>query len=257
MIDLTIGHETEGDTIHSDVVLHEHSQPIETFPTTSSTEPLGTNLPPPYYSDNLHTTSTIQPMNIQQSLAQPILYPNNFEQMSSQQRAAIANAALINFFSRAGTVSTIMQTVQQTQQQTQQQTNLGVNINDTHLISNEQWEQLSHNPQVIVTGSEEEQGRFKSANATNDTNETDQQNNAKNDQHFIPHIQPPALTSTVTNATPTTTQQDYNRQSYRVPPYYANSLSYPTIRDNRRRRRRPNTHNQNKDKKHKKKDGKN
>ena len=86
VIDLTVGHETQGDTIHSDVVLYEQSQPLETFPTTSTlstNEPSGTNPPPPYFSD-IDTTSTIPLMNIQQTLAQPIIYPNRFEQMSSQ-----------------------------------------------------------------------------------------------------------------------------------------------------------------------------
>ena len=91
-----------------------------------------------------------------------------------------------------------------------------------------------------------------SLNATN----TPQQQNVQNDQQFIPHIQPHATTSTVTTATLTITiQQDYNRQSFRVPQYYTNSLSYPD--SSRRRRRRSNTHTQNKERKHKKKDGNN
>ena len=160
---------------------------------------------------------------------------------------------MLNFFGTPGNVTSILHTVQQTQQHSQQQSNLGVNINDTHLISNEQWEQLSHNPQVIVTGSEEEKGRLNNLpNSLNATNATQQQN-AQNYQQFIPHIQSHASTSTVTTATPTTTtQQDYyNRQSFRVPQYYTNSLSYPD--SSRRRRRRSNTHTQNKERKHKRK----
>ena len=57
--------------------------------------------------------STVQPINIQQS--HPIQHPTTFQQMSSQQRAALTNAALINFFGNVGTVTTLMQTVQQTQ----------------------------------------------------------------------------------------------------------------------------------------------
>ena len=94
--------------------LQEHSQSLETFSTTS--EPLLIKIQD-------IDTSTVQPMNIQQP--QPIQHPTTFQQMSSQQRAALTNAALINFFGNAGTVSTILQTVQQTQQQTEQHT-LGI-----------------------------------------------------------------------------------------------------------------------------------
>ena len=59
----------------------------------------------------------------------------------------------------------------------------------------------------LLSWAEQEQDRFNSAKAKNDTNETVQQSNAQNDQQFIPHIQPPVITSTVTNATPTTTTQ--------------------------------------------------
>ena len=124
-----------------------------------------------------------------------------------------------------------MQTVQQTQQQTEQHT-LGINTDDTHLISTEQCQQLSHNPPVVGTHSEEEPGMFNSLDIT-------QQNNTQNEQQ-ISHIQPPTSTSTstVTNSTLTTTQLEYTRQSYRVPSYYANSLSYI----NSRRRRQMHMH---------------
>ena len=57
-------------------------------------------------------------------------------------------------------------------------------------------------------------------------------NNSQNEQHRIPCIHYPRATSTVTNATSsaTNTQQDYNRQSYRVPQYYSSSFSYPDSR---------------------------
>ena len=45
-------------------------------------------------------------------------------------------------------------------------------------------------------------------------------------------------------------QQDYSRQSYRVPHYYSNPHSY----SDRRRVRRQNTHNHHKDRKHPRKD---
>ena len=69
--------------------------------------------------------------------------------MSSQQRAALTNATLINFFGNAGTVSTIMQTVQQTQQ-TEQYT---LDINST---PTEHCQQLLP---VVTTDSEEESVR--------------------------------------------------------------------------------------------------
>ena len=179
-------------------------------------------------------------MNIQQP--QPIQHPTTFQQMSSQQRAALTNAALINFFGNVGTVSTIMQTVQQTQQQTEQYT-LGAN-----LIPTEQCQQLLP---VVVTDSEEESGTSNSLDITHQNNSlaiTQQNNSLDIPQQNTSQPEPP--TSTITNSTLTTTQSDYTRQSYRVPSYYENSLSYI----NSRRRRRTHTQTQNKERKHKKKD---
>ena len=166
-------------------------------------------------------------MNIQQP--QPIQHPTTFQQMSSQQRAALTNAALINFFGNVGTVSTIMQTVQQTQQQTEQYT-LG-----TNLIPTEQCQQLLP---VVATDSEEESGMFNSLDITHQNNSlaiTQQNNSLDITQQNTTQPEPSTSTptSTITNSTPTTTQLDYTRQSYRVPSYYANSLSYV----NSRRRR--------------------
>ena len=209
MIDLT-----QQETIPFDF-LQGPSQSLETF---SNSEPLLINIQD-------IDISTVQPMNIQQP--QPIQHPTTFQQMSSQQRAALTNAALINFFGNVGTVSTIMQTVQQTQQQTEQYT-LG-----TNLIPTEQCQQLLL---VVVTDSEEESGTSNSLDITQQNISLDitQQNNTQPEQQ-ISHIQSPTSTPTspVTNSTPTTTQSDYTRQSYRVPSYYANSLSY--INSRRRR----------------------
>ena len=227
---------TQQETIPSDF-LQEPSQSLETF---STSEPLLINIQD-------IDISTVQPMNIQQS--QLTQHPNTFQQMSSQQRAALTNAALINFFGNVGTVSTIMQTVQQTQQQTEQYT-LG-----TNLIPTEQCQQLLP---VVATDSEEESGSSNSLDIThhNDSLDITQQNNSLDitqqdntqlDQQTS-HIQPP--TSTITNSTLTTTQSDYTRQSYGVPSYYANSLSYV----NSRRRRQTHTQTQNKERKYKKKD---
>ena len=86
MIDLT-----QQETIPFDF-LQEPSQSLETFSTTS--EPLLINIQD-------IDTSIVQPMNIQQP--QPIQHPTTFQQMNSQQRAALTNTALINFFGNVGT----------------------------------------------------------------------------------------------------------------------------------------------------------
>ena len=209
MVDLT-----QQETIPFDF-LQEPNQSLETF---STSEPLFINIQD-------IGISTVQPMNIEQP--QPIQHPTTFQQMSSEERAALTNAALINFFGNAGTVSTIMQTVQQTQQQTEQYT-LG-----TNLIPTEQCQQLLP---VVATDSEEDPGMSKSLDITQQNNSLDitQQDNAQPEQQ-ISHIQSPTSTptSTITNSTLTATQSDYTRQSYRVPSYYANSPSYV----NSRRRR--------------------
>ena len=210
--------------------LQQNTQSLETF---STSEPLLINI----YDIDI---STVQPMNIEQP--QPIQHPTTFQQMSSQQRATLTNAALINFFGTSGTVSTIMQTVQQTQQ-TEQYT-LG-----TNLIPTEQCQQLLP---VVATDSEEDSGTSNSLDITNQNNSLDTTQDNMQPEPQISHIQTPTSTptSTITNSTPTTTQSDYTRQSYRVPSYYANSLSYI----NSGRRRRTHTQTQNKERKHKKKD---
>ena len=211
--------------------LQQNTQSLETF---STSEPLLINIQD-------IDISTVQPMNIEQ--VQHIQHPTPFQQMSSQQRAALTNAALINFFGTSGTVSTIMQTVQQTQQQTEQYT-LGTNF-----IPTEQSQQLLP---VVATESEENSGMSNSLDITNQDNSQDTaQQNITQPTSQISHIQTPtstlASTSTIANSTPTTTQSDYTRQSYRVPSYYVNSLSYV----NSRRRRRTHIQTQNTERKHK------
>ena len=201
--------------------LQQNTQSLETF---STSEPLLINIQD-------IDTSTVQPMNIEQ--VQYIQHPTPFQQMSSQQKAALTNAALINFFGTSGTVSTIMQTVQQTQQQTEQYT-LGTNF-----IPTEQYQQLLP---VVVTDSEENSGMSNSLDITNQDNSQDTtQKNITQPTSQISHTQTPTSiltsTSTIANSTPTTTQSEYTRHSYRVPSYYANSLSYV----NSRRRRRTHT----------------
>ena len=63
--------------------------------------------------------------------------------------------------------------------------------------------------------------------------------------YTIPHI-----THSTTMDTDMTTQQNCNRQSYRVPQYYIDFHSYSA----RRRVRRQNTHNHHKDRKHSRRD---
>ena len=183
-------------------------------------------------------------MNTEQP--QLIQHPTTFQQMSSQQRATLTNAALINFFGTSGTVGTIMQTVQQTQQQTEQYT-LGSN-----LIPTEQCQQLLP---VVATDSEEDSGMSNSLDITHQDNSLDTTQDNTQPEPQISHIQTPTSTtltptSTITNSTLTTAQSDYMRQSYRVPSYYVNSLSYI----NSRRRRQTHTQTQNKERKHKQKD---
>ena len=75
----------------------------------------------------------------------PNQYYNEFQPMSSQQRAAMAQTALINFFGNPATVSSILQMVQP-----QKSLNLveHTNINDTDLI--EQSQQLTDDVQVTI-----------------------------------------------------------------------------------------------------------
>ena len=56
--------------------------------------------------------------NCNQPLVQPTLYHNEAQPMTTQQKAAMAQAALINFFGESGTVTSIMSTVQPSHTQT-------------------------------------------------------------------------------------------------------------------------------------------
>ena len=56
--------------------------------------------------------------NCNQSLVQPTSYHNEVQPMTTQQKAAMAQAALINFFGESGTVTSIMNTVQPSHTQT-------------------------------------------------------------------------------------------------------------------------------------------
>ena len=141
--------------------------------------------------------------------------------MSTQQRAAMAQVALINFFGDSGTVSSIMQMVQSSRSQT----------------LTEQPNQLTIDSQIMVSNNQQGMSLPISTH----------QNSYNNSPYTIPHILHSRRTSTNTN---TTMQQDYNRKSYRVPQFYSNPHSY----SDRRRVRRQNTHYHHKDRKHPRKD---
>ena len=143
--------------------------------------------------------------------------------MSFQQRAAMAHTALINFFGNSGTISSILQMVQPLQPQT----------------LTEQSHQLTNDLQVMV--SDNQQGM----SLQTSTQHQSSYNNLQNILYTIPHISHSRRTSTNTNTTSSSTiaQQNYNRQSYRVPHYYSDSHYY----SDRRRVRRQNTHTHHKD----------
>ena len=82
------------------LVLETYEQQLETFQTSQTFGTLTTDSTVTNFSD------TNQP------LAQTVSYNNELQPMSSQQRAAMAQATLINFFGESGTVSSIMNTVQ-------------------------------------------------------------------------------------------------------------------------------------------------
>ena len=191
-------------------ILETYGQQLETFQTSQTS--FGTLTTD---SRSINFPDTNQP------LAQTVSYHNEFQPMSTQQRAAMAQAALINFFGDSGTISSIMHMVQPSQSQT----------------LTEQSNQPTIDSEVMVSNNQQGMSLPISTHQTS----------YNNLPYTIPHIAHSRRTSTNTN---TTTQQDYNRQSYRVPQYYSNPHSY----SDRRRVRRQNTHNHHKERKHPRKD---
>ena len=174
-------------------ILETYGQQLETVQTSqTSSNTIDTNR-------SIYFPDTLQP------LAQTIHNHNEFQPMSSQQRAAMAHAALINFFGNSGTISSILQMVQPTQSQT----------------LTEQPHQLTNDLQVRV--SDNQQGM----SLQTSTQHQSSYNNSQNIPYTIPHISHSRRTSTNTNATSssTITQKGYNRQSYRVPHHYSDSHS--------------------------------
>ena len=79
-------------------ILKTYEQQLQTFHSSKNFETLGANC--------------------NQPLVPPTLYHNEVQPMSTQQKAAMAQVALINFFGETGTVTSIMNTVQPSHTQT-------------------------------------------------------------------------------------------------------------------------------------------
>ena len=132
--------------------------------------------------------------DIDQPLAQTVSCHNDLQSINTQQRAAMAQAALINFFGEAGTVNGIMNTVQLSHTQTSAE--------------------CSDNSQLNIS---ENQSGMSLPVSTH--------------SYTIPLLTNSRWTATNTDAT---MQQNCNRQSYRVPQYYTDSHSYSDRRRVRR-----------------------
>ena len=87
-------------------ILETYEQQLETFQMSQTFGTLTTDSRAVNFSD------TNQP------LAQTVSYHNEIQPMSTQQKAAMAQAALINFFGESGTVTSIMNMVQPSHTQT-------------------------------------------------------------------------------------------------------------------------------------------
>ena len=147
-------------------ILETYGQQLETVQTSqTSSDTLDTDNQSIYFPD------TPQP------LAQTISYHNEFKPMSSQQRAAMAHAALINFFGDSGTISSILQTVQPSQPQT----------------LTEQSHQHTNDSEVMV--SDNQQGTSLQIS----TQHQSSYNNSQNIPYTIPLISHSRRTSTDTN----------------------------------------------------------
>ena len=177
-------------------IIETYEQQLKTFQMSQTFGTLITDTRATNFSDN------------NQSLAQNVSYHNEFQPMTTQQKAAMAQVALINFFGESGTVTSIMNIFQPSHTQT-----LAEQVNQ---------------PELNI--SENHQGTSLPVSTHSYT---------------IPHI-----TYSTRTDTETTTQQNCNRQSYRVPQYYTDSHSY----SDRRRVRRQNTHTHPKERKHPRRD---
>ena len=167
-------------------ILETYEQQLQTFQSSNTFETLG-------------TTST-------QSPVQPTVYHNESQPMTTHQRAALAQAALVNFFGESGTVTSILNRVQPSHTQT-----LSEVTDEQDLDVSQQGRSLPVSTQTYI----------------------------------IPHI-----SQSTQPTTHTSTQQNTNRQSYRVPHYYTDSYSSSDTRRVRRHR----THDHHNKRKHSRKD---
>ena len=92
-------------------ILETYEQQLQTF---QSSQTFGTLLQTFQSSQTIGTLNT----KCDESLVQPTSYHNEVQPMTIQQKPAMAQAALINFFGESGTVTSIMNTVQPSHTQT-------------------------------------------------------------------------------------------------------------------------------------------
>ena len=155
-----------------------------------------------FHSSNTFETLDTTPAP---SFVQHTAYHNESQPMTTHQRAALTQAALVNFFGEAGTVTSILNRVQPSHTQT---------LTD---VSNEQDLDISQQGKSFPVSTQ---------------------------TYTIPHI-----SQSTQPTTHTSTQQNTNRQSYKVPHYYTD----PYSSDNRRERRH-RTHDHHNKRKHSRKD---
>ena len=98
-------------------ILETYEQHLQTFQTSQTFETLATDCRAVNFSD------TNQPE------AQTVSYHNERQPMSTQQKVAMAQAALINFFDESGTVTSIMNMVQPSHTQLSNQPELSITEN--------------------------------------------------------------------------------------------------------------------------------
>ena len=87
-------------------ILETYEQQLQTFQMSQTFETLATDC------------RAVNFLDINQPVAQTVSHHNELQPMSTQQKAAMAQAALINFFGESGTVTSIMNTVQPSHTQT-------------------------------------------------------------------------------------------------------------------------------------------
>ena len=146
-------------------IIKTYEQQLETFHMSQTFGTLATD------------SRAVNFLDTNQPFAQTVSYHNEIQPMNTQQKTAMGQAALMNFFGESGTVSSIMNTVEPSHTQT-----------------------LTEQPnQPELNISETQQGTSLPVSTHSYTM--------------------PQITHSRQTATDTTTQQNCNRQSYRVPQY--------------------------------------